>query len=154
MPSCEKAMLDGTLIRMHAAKMLVNFALSHGLAPDMDRTCTYSDIANLDMEMQWYIIQACQMWIMWVKWDGMPDTMFNPMMELDKAQLATILSRMIYGPTYNTDASDPMWYAQHVQAVKDVGVLTVTTDLLQPIKRGRAILMLMRAQDLFGRDSD
>lgn len=75
------------------------------------------------------------MGLMGLKGDGTPAATFNPNELLDKAQLATILSRMIYGTTYNTDANDPLWYAKHVQAIKDVGIITVTTDLTDPLRR-------------------
>ncbi len=61
---------------------------------------------------------------------------------MTKAQFATILSRLLYGSTYNT--SDTCWYCKHVEALKKAGILTVTTDILDPLKRGWAMLMLQR----------
>ncbi len=53
-----------------------------------------------------------------------------------------MLSRMIYGNTYNQDGS--AWYQKHVDQLKADGVITVTSDLDSPLRRGYAMLMLMR----------
>ncbi len=64
-------------------------------------TCTFSDMANKNSEMQGYAITACQLGIMGLKGDGTAAVTFNPDQLIDKAQFTTMLSRMIYGSTYN-----------------------------------------------------
>lgn len=97
-----------------------------------------------DIETQSYAIAACHYGLMGLKGDGTPTDTFNPDGLLDKAQLATILSRLIYG-SENNDAT--CWYCKHVDALKAAGTIAVTTDLTVPLRRGRAMLMLMRARE-------
>lgn len=77
---------------------------------------------------------------------GTPKDLFEPNEIVNKAQLATILSRMLYGETHNT--TDECRYCDHVTALQEVGIITVVTDLLDPLRRGRAMLMLMRVAEL------
>ncbi len=79
---------------------------------------------------------------MGLKGDGTAAATFNPIGLIDKAQFATILSRMLRGNENNT--TDACRYCKHVDVLKATGVIKVTTDLMMPLKRGRAMLMLMR----------
>lgn len=65
MGTCKSANMDGTLLRKHAAKMVVNFAI-HALGKTVDTTrkCTFNDMGNEDAEMNWYATTACQLGIM------------------------------------------------------------------------------------------
>ena len=52
-PTQEKADLQGTLIRSHMAKMMVNYAIEVlGKTPDTSKNCTFSDIASESAEMR------------------------------------------------------------------------------------------------------
>lgn len=136
------ARMEDSLTRAEAAKMISNFAMNVlGLEPDTSRKCAFSDMATIGAEMQQYAKTACQLGLMGFKGDGSVAATFNPHGLLDKAQLATMLSRITYGDK-NNDAQ--CWYCKHVEALKAMGTITVTNDLFQPLKRGWAMLMLMR----------
>ena len=78
--------------------------------------------------------------------DGItPSAEFNPTDNVDKAQFATILSRLLYGEENNGNTS--CWYCDHVSALQDAGVITVVSDLFDPLKRAFAMIMLMRTQE-------
>lgn len=142
MPTCKKANLDGLLLRKHAAKMIVNFAKNIlKKQPDTTRNCVFSDMAAEDGEMNQYALEACQMWIMGVDGVGVPAQTFSPNGVLDKAQLATMISRLLYGSANNDTACR---YCKHVEALRTEGIITVTSDLTIPLRRGWAMLMLMR----------
>jgi len=144
MPSCQEADMDGVLIRKHAAKMMSNYSMQVlGHSPDLSKTCDFSDMINENEEMKSFAILACQLGIMGLRSDGTPDIAFNPNGLIDKAQFATILSRVLYGNTHNT--TDSCWYCQHVKALQDSGIIKVTSDLFDPLKRARAMLMLQRS---------
>ena len=70
--------------------------------------------------------------------------MFEPNGQINKAQLATILSRLLYGNNNNKD--DACRYCAHVEAMQAEGIITVTSDLMSPIRRAWAMLMMMRVK--------
>jgi len=72
---------------------------------------------------------------------GVPAQTFSPNGVLDKAQLATMISRLLYGSANNDTACR---YCKHVEALRTEGIITVTSDLTIPLRRGWAMLMLMR----------
>lgn len=146
MPTCLTANMDGLLIRAHAAKMISNYAMNVlKQEPNTDKVCTFNDMDEQPLEMQTYAQIACQLGLMGLETDGVtPSTSFNPTDYLDKAQFATILSRLLYGEQYNGNTT--CWYCDHVAALQDAGVITVITDLFDPLKRAFAMIMLMRTQ--------
>lgn len=147
MPSCVEANMDGTLLRKHAAKMLSKYAVTVlGKEPNMSRTCTFSDMSSEDEEMKNYAALACQLWLMGLAADGTtPLTEFNPDGAVDKAQFATMLSRLLYGNTYNGNTT--CRYCDHVAALQKAGIITITSDLTIPLRRAYALIMLMRTKE-------
>lgn len=146
MPTCIDANMDGFLIRSHAAKMMSNYAINVlGKQADNSKVCDFSDMADQSQEMQMYAETACKLGLMGLETDGVtPADVFNPDEYLDKAQFATILSRLLYGEEHNGNTT--CWYCDHVAALQDANVITVTTDLFDPLRRAFAMIMLMRTQ--------
>lgn len=147
MPTCLAADMDGWLIRSHAAKMMSNYAINVlGKTPDTTKVCVFSDMENETLEMKTYAVTACQLGLMGLQVDGeTPDVVFNPETLINKAMFATILSRLMYGSTH--DGNDACRYCDHVDAMVEEGIITVTTDLLDPFRRAYAMIMLMRTQE-------
>lgn len=147
MPTCLAADMDGWLIRSHAAKMMSNYAMNVlGKTPDTSKVCIFGDMEAETLEMKTYAITACQLWLMGLEVDGVtPAANFNPGALLNKAMFATILSRLMYGNIH--DGNDTCWYCNHVEAMVEEGIITVTTDLLDPFRRAYAMIMLMRTQE-------
>jgi hypothetical protein len=113
------------------------------MEPDTDKVCSFDDMQEQSQEMQWYAIIACQLGLMWLETDGMtPASSFNPNQPVDKAQFATMMSRMLYGEQYNGNTT--CRYCDHVDVLVDTRVITVTTDLFEPFRRAYAMIMLMR----------
>ena len=137
-PTQEKADLQGTLIRSHMAKMMVNYAIEVlGKTPDTSKNCTFSDITSESAEMRWYIIKACQLGMM-----GVNITQFNPTDQVTRAQFGTVLSRALYGNTYNT--GDP-YYLHHLQNLQTKKIMTQIQNPWTIEIRGYVMLMMMRA---------
>lgn len=67
-------------------------------------------------------------------------TKFNPNNLVTRAQLGTVLSRMLY----NTPDSGSPYYAVHLGVLKTSGVITDTTPT-RIERRAYLMLMLMRA---------
>lgn len=101
-PNIEDANLKWVLYRKIAAKMMSEFAINVvWIIPDKEKTCEFTDISKENWETQQYIKLACQLWIMWLDYYGNPDTVFNPNYYLTRDQFVSILSRIIFGNTYN-----------------------------------------------------
>lgn len=68
---------------------------------------------------------------------------FNPNAEVTRAEFATVLSRVLYGDTYNTEGAD--FDSKHLEDLKSAGVLKSTQADLKEL-RGWVMLMLQRAE--------
>ncbi len=101
-PNIKDAHLDWPVYRKSAAKMAAVFAQKViGLTPDEDRTCDFKDISKEIPELQEYIVLSCKLGIMGLDYYGNPETIFNPNYIVTRDQLVTILSRILFGNTYN-----------------------------------------------------
>lgn len=137
MPTIQQANINGSLIRAHMAKMMVNYAINVlDRVPDDSLICVFTDTDDQSTEIQWYIEKACQLGIM-----GVDTIEFNPNGTVTRAQFGTVLSRVLYG------TGNEWWtpyYVNHLQALKDNGIITNTDPDLQEI-RGYVMLMLQRS---------
>jgi hypothetical protein len=137
-PSIDNADMKWTLIRSHMAKMMVNYArwVLNKVA-DTSIICNFTDILNQTEELRWYIIEACQMGLMWV-WLSK----FDPNWIVTRAELGTVLSRALYWNTYN---SSTPYYANHLQALKIAGIMTNIDNPKDKEVRWYVMLMMQRA---------
>lgn len=139
--SIDTANMYGSLIRSHMAKMMVNYAKEVlGKAPDTSKACTFTDVANQSEELQGYIKESCQLGLM-----GVGINAFNPNGVVTRAQFGTVLSRAMYGDTYNVDTNP--YYAEHLAALKDAGIMTKIDTPDQLEVRGYVMLMMQRADE-------
>lgn len=137
MPSIWDANMASNLIRVHMAKMMVNYAINVlGKTLDTWLVCTFDDMTDQSAEMQEYAIKACQLGLMG-KWA----TTFMPMGIATRAEFGTVLSRLLYG------AANEWWwseyYTNHLKVLKEHGIITNDTPNTKE-KRGYIMLMLMR----------
>lgn len=136
--SIDNANMFGSLIRSNMAKMMVNYAKEvKGLTADTTLACNFTDVANQTEEMQGYIKEACQMGLM-----GQGITAFNPNGIVTRAQFGTVLDRVLNGTA--NDGGNP-YYADHLSALKDAGVMTNISTPNAPEVRGYVMLMMQRA---------
>ncbi|MFA7717167.1 MAG: S-layer homology domain-containing protein [Candidatus Absconditabacterales bacterium] len=146
MSTIQQADMTGYLIRSHMAKMIVNYAVKIlGYQPDASRACIFTDVANESAELQGYMKLACQLKLMGINPDGTPKQEFNPNDYLTRAQFGTILSRTLWGDTY--DGGDP-YYSNHLLALQAAGIMNdIANPSLRMELRGYVLLMLMRAAE-------
>lgn len=139
------ANMEGNLIRSHMAKMLVNYAVKVlWKQPDATKICNFSDLINQTAEMRSYAKLACQLWLMGVDPQGNAIRYFKPNGIVTRAEFGTVLSRSLYGTTYNNITP---FYSKHLAALKNAGIMTnISNPLSTKEKRGRVMLMLMRAK--------
>ncbi len=139
MPTIQQANMTGKLIRAHMAKMISEFVLRFtNLRPNTWANCTFSDIAHQSTEMKYYIRLACQLGIM-----GKNITTFRPNDTITRAEFGTILSRIIRWSRYEWGEK---YYTLHLQALRNAGIITVTTPTLQEIK-AYVMIMLKRTYE-------
>ncbi len=134
----QDADVQWNLIRAHMAKMMATYAIEMmGSVVDTWRTCTFNDIGDQTEEMKSYIKLSCQLGIMWV---GV--TSFNPNWLVTRAEFGTVLSRILYGNTYNDWA---FYYSNHLKILKEKWIIKDDNPKLEEL-RGYVMLMLMRAE--------
>lgn len=138
-PTILWADMEGKLIRSHMAKMIVNYAIKvMWLKPDTTKTCSFGDIGNQASDLQVYIKLSCQLGLMWI---GMMS--FDPEATITRAQFGTVLSRTLFGDTYNNGKN---YYTDHLQALKNAGIMNdISNPALKKEIRWYVLLMMMRA---------
>lgn len=143
--SIDTANLYGQLTRGAMAKMMVNYAQEVlGKTANTSVECNFNDVANQSPEFQGYIVDACQLGLMGLNSDGTPATTFNPNGVVNRAQFGTVLSRALYGDVNN--GGDP-FYANHLTALQDDGVMNNISNPNAPEVRGYVMLMMQRADE-------
>ncbi len=144
-PTIQTANAYWVLTRANMAKMIVTYAEQvFGRTPDTSLPCAFDDLSNqVTSEMASYIIQACQLGIMW--FDEISDTAFYPNDIVTKWQFGTFLSRAIW---WNTNNGGTPYYANHLLALKDAGIISTTNNVDAPQIRWYAWMMMQRAKDL------
>ena len=137
--SIDTANIYGSLTRVAMAKMMANYAMEVlGKTPDTTKTCTFPDVSSaLDTQYGNGVTNACQLGLM-----GVGITNFNPNGLVTRAEFGTTLSRALYGDAYN---SWTPYYAAHLQALKDAGIMTVIDTPTKLEVRGYVMLMMQRA---------
>ena len=155
----QNANLDGYLIRSHFAKMISEFAVNVlGMKPEKWKYwCDkFNDIDGLNSELYNFVITSCELWLMWLEADWLtPAKSFNPDGYVTRAQFWTVLSRLLFGDTYNVmdesgvSSKKWFWYEKHLQALKDYWVMTkIDWDWPNYLeRRGRVMIMLERADN-------
>ena len=127
------------------AKMMVNYAenvLSE--TTNSSVVCNFNDISSQSTEFQSYIIKICQMGLMGVDTNRNPVTSFNPNGIVTRAVFGTVLSRTLFGDTIK--GGNP-YYANHLIALKNDGIMTDISSPNAPEERGYVMLMMKRASD-------
>lgn len=148
MSTIEQANMTGKIIRQHLAKMITNFAIQElEKRPNTGMICDFGDMTSSTKEMQLYSKLACQLWLMWLKNDGTPNQNFFPNKEVTRAQFGTIVSRALWGTTYQ-NANEKEYYADHLRALNKVGIMKKINNPLDLEIRGYVMLMLMRTMTI------
>ena len=141
MPTIDQANMNGNLLRSHMAKMMANYATKVlKLIPNTGKVCVFDDISWQTDEIKWFILQSCQLGLMWVGLTG-----FNPEWVVTRAQFGTVLSRAMYGEINN--GWDP-YYVKHLAALQASWVMKDISKPSNPEIRWYVMLMMQRADEL------
>lgn len=124
LPSIDAAFPFGKLYRRDVAKMIVEFSISQGKNTIIHSGCSFTDIQEVEVQLQAYMIHACRLGLMGLHGDGSPWEVFRPDDVLTRAEFGTLLSRMLRWVTYNSaDPNAENRYEGHLQALKDSGIM-------------------------------
>jgi len=103
----------------------------------------YADLADVNEELQWYIIQSCELGYMWYLSNWIDYlTNFRPNDKISRAEVAIVFSRIMWWNTYAWDENH--WYEKHLQAMFDQWIIH---NILTPFKdemRWDVFIMLSR----------
>ena len=141
------ANMEWNLIRSHMAKMLVERAINvRWLEADTEITCDFDDISWLMwQDLYDFVIQSCQMWLMWLDGFWNPADSFRPDDLVTRAQFGTVLSRAIWGNYYNGWTP---YYADPLDVLSIVEIMNNISDPYMFELRWYVMLMLLRANQL------
>jgi len=82
--------------------------------------------------------------------DGSVATTFRPNDTLSRAEFGALLSRMLWGNTYNSpNADDPNWYVAHLEALKDADIITQIDDPNEVELRAYAWIIFQRIYGIY-----
>lgn len=148
MPSAYEANLKGKLVRKDLAKMISEYALKVvKLKPDNSLTCLFNDLEEETLETKYYTKLACKLGLMGRHADGkqkLDD--FMPNEAVNRAQFGTVLSRTLFGESYNVQTGeDYERYQKHLQALNNKSIMNMINMPWMVELRGRVMLMMMRA---------
>ena len=145
-PSLADARLLDYLTRAELAKMLSIFTLKYtDRQPILDKPfCdTYTDADQVNAELSSYMTTACKLEIMGLHSDGKtPLDAFMPNKHVSRAELVTVLSRVLYGNTYDNNTADQRWQG-HMDKLHTDAVIKDPTPTIQEI-RAYVLLMMYR----------
>lgn len=149
--SIEKANMNGSLTRIAMAKMMSNFAINVlWLQPDTSRNCSFSDVSSsLDAQYNYWVTQACQLWLMWIWNDWNKSNNFNPYGTVTRAQFATAFSRALSSANWDAVREWEPYYKRHLQYLKGKWIIK---DVNSPTpysieKRWNVMIMMYRCRD-------
>ena len=152
--SIENANMNGQLTRIAMAKMISYFAINAlWLQPDTSKDCSFLDVSSsLDIQYNYGVTQACQLWLMWMWSDWKKSDNFNPYVVVTRAQFATAFSRaisQIYGKIMEDGTP---YYATHLQYLQSKWIIK---DVVSPSptsveRRWNVMIMMHRASNVIG----
>ena len=141
----EKARLTDGLTRAELAKMMSQYMTKVLWKTPVDaEKVEYFDVNESLGDLADYIQTAYAYKIMWINADGTPIKKFNPNGKVTRAEYATVFSRVLFGDKYNK--SEWNYYEDHLNALKEAGILTNTTPTIQEV-RGWVMLMMYRSEN-------
>ena len=147
MTSIDNANMYGELTRGQLSKMISQWAEKEmWVKADETASCSFSDASTAEGDLATWVVKACQMGLM-----GQGINAFRPNDKVTRGEFGTVLSRAIWGEKYNQE--NP-FYAKHLQALKDAGIMTKIEEPNSLEIRGWVMLMLQRAAETVSGDDE
>ncbi len=138
----EKTLFDKPMTRLQFAHMLLSVSNKLGIEIDEKKTCDFKDInwlSNADIAT---MKKVCQLNIMGIHPNQTALTNFMPKQFINRAQMVTVISRMIWGKTFNEWGN--FFYTQHLKKAHEEALINKILPKSLEI-RGYFYLILQRA---------
>lgn len=117
----EKTLFDKPMTRLQFAHMLLSVSNKLGIEIDEKKTCDFKDInwlSNADIAT---MKKVCQLNIMGIHPNQTVLTNFMPKQFINRAQMVTVISRMIWGKTFNEWGK--FFYTQHLKKAQEEALI-------------------------------
>ena len=143
-PNIEAAKLNWNITRQAFSKMVVNYLENVvWIKQKSSDYCKFPDENKITNDLRPYARKTCSYDIMWSDWVA-----FNPMNNLSKAQLWTVLSRIVRWNEYNN--SGKWYYIYHLNMLKENWIINSTKNPQEYAKRWDVLVMFKRLYEKFG----
>lgn len=144
-PTAQAANLDGNVTRQALSKMIVTY-LENVVKTKINPKdlCYFTDSYKATWDLKYYTRKVCAYKLMWKDWKD-----FNPRQYVDRAQLWTVFSRIIWGDRH--DSTGRSYYIYHVNALENAWIMSDLQHISWvPASRWEVLVMLKRMSDKFG----
>ena len=144
-PSIEAAKMNSPLTRQAFAKMVVKYLENVVWVKQASlSSCYFSDESKITKDLIPYTKKTCAYNIMWTNWSK-----FSPTQPIDRAQLWTVFSRILWGDEHNSTGK--WYYIYHVNALQDAGIMNNIKNVKGvTAKRWDVMIMFKRMYEKFG----
>lgn len=117
----EKTLFDKPMTRLQFAHMLLSVSNKLGIEIDEKKTCDFKDtnwFSNADIAT---MKKVCQLNIMGIHPNQSALTNFMPKQFINRAQMVTVISRMIWGKAFNEWGK--FFYTQHLKKAQEEALI-------------------------------
>lgn len=144
-PNIRDANLNWTVTRQTLAKMVINYMENAvGIAWDLSDLCSFTDEYKITNDLKYYTKRICAYKIMWKN-----RSEFKPTQPVSRAQLWTVLSRVLWWNRHDT--SWKRYYIYHLNGLQEAWVMKNIRNASDTLaKRWDVLIMLKRMYDKFG----
>ncbi|MDR0370062.1 MAG: S-layer homology domain-containing protein [Candidatus Peribacteria bacterium] len=147
--SKEEMRLQDNITRAEIAKVIVSYINSldssqaQNDTDNNDKCSSFTDLNQVNAELQSYIIKACEYGLMGYYADGeTTKEKFFPNGDITRAEVVTIISRMLRGNTYK--GTEEERYQKHLLALKKENIIQTDRNPMEVELREYVFLMLYR----------
>jgi hypothetical protein len=145
--------MDDIITRAEMAKLIVNYVtnfqvhtpaiLSNEASFDKQKCTAFIDLDQADAELQEFVIKVCEYGLMGYHSDGVTiKDMFYPNEPITRAEVATVISRMLRGTLYR--GTEQRRYHNHLLVLEKVGIIRQDIDPMTFEPRRNVFIMLNR----------
>lgn len=140
----QSANLNWKITRQALSKMIVNYLENvAGVKWSQLNFCTFTDEGKITNDLKYYTKKVCAYKIMWTN-----KSTFKPTQPVSRAQLWTVLSRILWGNEY--DSEGKWYYVYHLNALKQKWVMGNIKDPKDYVTRWDVLIMLKKMSEGFG----
>lgn len=140
----QAANLNWKITRQALSKMIVNYLENvAGVKGTQQDFCNFTDENKITNDLKYYTRKVCAYNIMWTDRSA-----FKPTQPVNRAQLWTVLSRMLWWDEYNSEGK--WYYVYHLNALRQKWVMNNIKNPKDYATRWDVLIMLKRVSEGFG----